>query len=55
VSDFEVVLAAEAETDITDALIWYCKRSALAADGFRVEVFDAIDQIGETPLSWPID
>ena len=54
-SNFEVVLAPEAESDITDALVWYRKRSVLAAVGFRVEVFGAIDRIGEAPLSWPID
>ena len=54
-SNFEVVLAPETETDITDAFVWYRKRSALAADGFRVEVFDAIGQIGDAPLSWPAD
>ena len=55
VSNFEVVLAPEAESDITDALVWYRKRSVLAADGFRVEVFHAIDRIGEAPLRWPIN
>ena len=27
----------------------------MAADGFRIGVFDAIDQIGDAPLSWPVD
>ena len=27
----------------------------MAADGFLIEVFDAIDQIGDAPLSWPVD
>jgi plasmid stabilization system protein ParE len=55
VSDFVVVLAPEAEQDISDALLWYRERNALAADGFRAEVFDAVDRIAVAPLSRPAD
>jgi len=55
VSEFVVVLASAAERDIADALVWYRQRNALAADGFRAEVFDAIEHIGDSPLSRPAD
>ncbi|HZE92050.1 MAG TPA: type II toxin-antitoxin system RelE/ParE family toxin [Rhizobacter sp.] len=54
-SEFVVVLASAAERDIADALVWYRQRNALAADGFRAEVFDAIEHIGDSPLSRPAD
>jgi toxin ParE1/3/4 len=55
VSDFVVVLAPAAERDISDAFLWYRERNALAADGFRAEVFDAVDRIASAPLSRPSD
>ena len=54
-SDLAVVLAPGAEQDISDALLWYRERNALAADGFRAEVFDAVDRIAVAPLSRPAD
>ena len=54
-SAFVVVLAPVAERDIADAFLWYRERSALAADGFRAEVFDVIDHISDAPLSRPED
>ncbi len=43
-SDFTVVLAPAAEQDVADAFLWYRQRNAHAADGFRTEVFDAMDR-----------
>lgn len=54
-SAFVVVLAPVAERDIADAFLWYRERNALAADGFRAEVFDVIDHISDAPLSRPVD
>ena len=54
-SEFSVVLAPNAEQDIADAFLWYRERNELAADGFRAEVFDAIERIGDSPLSRPAD
>ena len=54
-SEFVVVLAPAAERDISDAFLWYRERNALAADGFRTEVFDAIDRIASAPMSRPPD
>ena len=54
-SEFAVVLAPAAERDIADAFLWYKERNALAADGFRAEVFDAIEHIAASPLSRPAD
>jgi plasmid stabilization system protein ParE len=55
VSEFSVVLAPRAEDDIAEAFQWYQERNATAADAFRSEVFDAIDRLADTPLSWPAD
>ena len=52
---FAVVLAPAAERDIADAFVWYRARNALAADGFRSEVFDTIDRIADAPLGRPAD
>ena len=54
-SGFTVVLAPEAESDIGEAFAWYRERNAMAADAFRAEVFEAIDRLAETALSWPAD
>ena len=54
-NEFSVVLAPNAEQDIADAFLWYRERNELAADGFRAEVFDVIEHIGDSPLSRPAD
>ncbi len=54
-SGFVVFIAPAAERDIADAFLWYRERNGLAADGFRAEVFDAIEHIGDTPRSRPAD
>jgi plasmid stabilization system protein ParE len=55
VSEFTVVLAPGAESDIAEAFNWYQERNATAADAFRAEVFETIDRLAEAPLSWPAD
>jgi toxin ParE1/3/4 len=55
VIDFDVVFAPAAERDISDAFLWYRERNNVAADGFRTEVFDAVDRIAEAPLCRPPD
>lgn len=54
-SGYLVALAPAAEVDIREAFTWYRERNALIADAFRVEVFDAIDRIGEAPLGRTAD
>ena len=54
-SGFTVVLAPSAEDDIAEAFHWYQTRNANAAKAFRTEVFDTIDALSQTPLSWPVD
>lgn len=54
-TDFTVVLAPGAESDIADAFLWYRERNRLVADAFRVEVFDTIDRVVAAPLSRPAD
>jgi plasmid stabilization system protein ParE len=55
VTRFTVSVLAEAEADIREAFLWYRERSLLAADGFRSEVFEAIDDLAETGGVWPRD
>jgi plasmid stabilization system protein ParE len=53
VTRFTVSVLAEAEADIREAYLWYRERSLLAADGFRSEVFEAIDDLAESGGVWP--
>jgi len=55
VSEFAVVLAPGAENDIASAFHWYQERSPAAASAFRAEVFEAIDRLAETSMSWPVN
>jgi len=50
VTVYIVELAPAAEGDIAEAFVWYRERNALAADAFRAEVLDAIEDIAEVPL-----
>lgn len=52
---YSVSVLPEAESDIREAYLWYRERSPLAADGFRTEVFEAIDDLTETAGVWPCD
>jgi toxin ParE1/3/4 len=52
VSQFEVKFAPEAAQELELAFLWYLERNPVAADRFRSEVFDAIDLIARSPLSW---
>jgi plasmid stabilization system protein ParE len=51
VTDFVVVLAPEAESDIAEAFAWYLARNVAAARDFRAEVFETVDRIAAAPLS----
>lgn len=52
---FVVSVLSEAEADIRDAFLWYRERSLLAANGFRTELFDAIDGLTDRAGVWPCD
>ena len=52
---FEISLLAQAEREIREAFLWYFERSPLAADAFRLEVFDAIDRLATDAETWPMD
>ena len=52
---FEVEILPEAEAEIGEAFLWYFERSPIAADAFRTETLEAIDQIGTDALMWPED
>lgn len=52
---FSVAILPEAEAEFREAFLWYLKRSPLAADAFRVEVFDKIDALAHDADAWPRD
>ena len=54
-SEFSVVLAPAAESDIEEAFHWYEERDAGAASAFRREAFEAIDQLALDPMRWRAD
>lgn len=54
-SSFDVEVLPEAEEEAREAFLWYFDRSPIAADAFRVELFDAIDALNETARDWPED
>jgi plasmid stabilization system protein ParE len=55
VSEFSVVLAPAAESDIEEAFHWYQGRDAAAADAFRAEALDAIDRLAADAMRWRVD
>ena len=55
VNRFVVSVLPEAEADIREAFPWYRERSALAANGFRTEVLEAIDELTVRASIWPRD
>ena len=52
---FEVEILPEAEAEIREAFVWYFERSPIAADAFRTETLEAIDQLSSDALVWPED
>ena len=54
-SSFDVEVLPEAEAEAREAFLWYFERSPIAADAFRVELFDAIDGLTDTAQDWPED
>ena len=50
--DYTVEISPEALDEITQTVQWYSQRSKVAADTFRAIVFDSIDTISHSPLSW---
>ena len=49
----DVLIAAGAERDYTEALAWYAQRSEGAARGFEAEFERAIQSIQEAPQRYP--
>jgi plasmid stabilization system protein ParE len=52
VTDYVVEITPAAEQEISDAVRWYAQRSPIAADTFRTIVFDALEVLSYSPLSW---
>jgi plasmid stabilization system protein ParE len=55
VSSFDLEVLPEAEAEAREAFQWYFERSPIAADAFKVELFDAIDGLATTATDWPED
>jgi plasmid stabilization system protein ParE len=54
-SSFVVEVLPEAEAEAREAFLWYFDRSPIAADAFRIDLFDAIDGLATTANDWPED
>jgi plasmid stabilization system protein ParE len=55
VKRFKVEVLPQAEAEFREAFLWYFERSPLAADAFRTEVFDKIDDLEGDADTWPKD
>jgi toxin ParE1/3/4 len=53
VTGYAVEIAPQAEREIADAVDWYRSKNPLAADAFQAIVFDTVDLVTHSPLSWP--
>lgn len=49
---YSVEISPAAEREITDAVQWYRNKSPAAAELFTLIVFDSIETISHSPLSW---
>ncbi|HSI52002.1 MAG TPA: type II toxin-antitoxin system RelE/ParE family toxin [Ideonella sp.] len=54
-SQFEVVILPDAETEIAGAFQWYRERNPLAAEAFRTEALDCIDALANSAEKWKKD
>jgi plasmid stabilization system protein ParE len=52
---FDIEVLPQAEAEAREAFLWYFDRSPIAADAFRMELFDAIDGLAATAKDWPED
>jgi plasmid stabilization system protein ParE len=50
---YTVQIAPPVEREVAEAVDWYRSKSPMAADAFRAIVFDAVEMISHSPLSWP--
>jgi plasmid stabilization system protein ParE len=50
----EVLIAAAAETEYLESLLWYMQRSRVAAAGFEAEFDRVLRLIGEAPQRYPL-
>ena len=49
-----MVLRREARREILDGALWYDEQRPGLGDGFRRAIREAMEQIAETPLAWPL-
>ena len=52
---FEIQILPDAEAEITAAFQWYAERNPKAAEFFRGEVLDCIDQLSDSATKWKRD
>lgn len=49
-SGFDLEVLPEAEAEAREAFLWYFDRSPVVADGFKTELFDAVDGLSTAAL-----
>lgn len=49
---YAVEITPQAEQEIADAVLWYASKNKVVAETFRAIVFDSIELISNSPLSW---
>jgi len=52
VTEYFVEITPAAEREIVESIRWYATKNPIAADTFRTIVFDSIELISNSPLSW---
>lgn len=51
-SAYEIEITPEAEHEISEIVHWYAVQDRQTAEVFKTTIFDAVDLISHSPLSW---
>ncbi len=49
---YDIEITAEAEQEISEVVQWYAAQDRQAAEVFKTIVFESVDIISQSPLSW---
>lgn len=49
---YDIEITPEAEQEISEVVQWYAAQDRQAAEVFKTIVFDSVDLISHSPLSW---
>lgn len=49
---YEIEITPEAEHEISEIVQWYAAQDRQAAEVFKTTIFDSVDLISHSPLSW---